>query len=226
MKFADGWWWPDGEQHMLEWIADPKNRVVLHNRPAYQGRKIMHAINLALRYKRMRVAVDIGAHIGLWTYNLMPIFSAVHAFEPVAAHRECFHLNIIPAKPGAVVALHDCALGEHPGSVNIWSNPTSSGDSWVKGDGDIPLRTLDSFALTDVDFIKIDAEGYEELICRGAELTISTWHPIIVVEQKRDFACKFGLEPQGAVEYLTKTHGYTVESVMAGDFFMVPGGAK
>lgn len=224
MKLVDGWWWPDGEQHMIEWMADAKNRVIMHGRSSYQGRKIQHALNLAMQHDRIGVAIDIGAHIGLWAYNLAQVFESLDCFEPVAAHRECFELNVLGTDVSVrarSIELHPCALGDREGSVNIWSNPTSSGDSWVKGDGTIPMRTLDSFRLARADFIKVDAEGYEELILRGAEILIGTWHPIIVVEQKRDFATKFGLEPQGAVEYLRKTHGYKVESVMAGDFFMV-----
>jgi hypothetical protein len=48
--------------------------------------------------------------------------------------------------------------------VTIRVNPTSSGDSWVKGKGTVPMKTLDSFGFEDVDFIKVDAEGGKRYI--------------------------------------------------------------
>lgn len=220
MKFVDGWWFPDHEEHLIEWMANPKARMILNGRSAYQGSKIQHALKLVRAAKECRTAVDVGAHIGLWSYNLAPEFKAVEAFEPCEAHRECFRKNVDGMNMNAT--LHPYALGEREGSVSLYTGPASSGDTWVKGDGDIPMRTLDSFGLRNVDFIKIDCEGYEEFVLRGAEILIGTWRPVIVVEQKRDHATKFGLKPQGAVDYLTKVHGYKVDAVMAGDFFMVP----
>lgn len=221
MKFADGWYWPDGEQHMLEWIAHPKNRMVLNGRPAYQGKKQLAVIAECGLQRRMRVAVDVGAHIGLWSFNLARAFESVKAFEPVAAHRECFVKNVEDCEEGGNVDLIGCAIGPAEARVSIWSNPTSSGDSWVSGVGGIPMRTLDSFALQDVDLIKADCEGYEEKVLRGAFDTIARCRPIIMVEQKRDMAEKFGMRPQGGVEFL-QSLGYSVKAEIGGDYLMVP----
>ena len=224
MKLVDGWHWPDGEQHMLEWMANPKNRRIINGRAAYQGKKQEAVRQVCTTLTHMRTAVDVGAHIGLWSWNLAHWFKQVEAFEPVAEHRKCFSRNLISEPDDGerrVVMLHAYALGAKEGKVSIRVNPTSTGDSWVKGDGDIPLRTLDSFGLEDVDLIKIDAEGYEENICVGAAVTIANWKPVIIVEQKRTMAEKFGLKPQGAVDYL-KAMGYKVHTEIGGDFICVP----
>lgn len=208
---------------MLEWMANPKNRRVINGRPAYQGKKQEVVRQVCTDMTHMRTAVDIGAHIGLWSFNLAHWFDAVHAFEPVAEHRACFEKNMpeVPRAGIAALVLHPCALGAKAGSVNIRVNPTSTGDSWVKGEGDIPMRTLDSFNLASVDLVKIDAEGYEENICVGAAVTIANNRPVIIVEQKRDMATKFGLKPQGAVDYL-KAMGYRQAFEIGGDYIMVP----
>lgn len=219
MKLVDGWYFPDHEQHLLEWMMDKNNRVQINGRSSYQGKKQLAAVELCPQDRR-RVAIDVGAHIGLWSWNLSSWFDRVEAFEPVGAHQECFLVNMHDARPNW--SLHPFALGEREDMVAIRVNPTSSGDSWVKGKGDVPMRTLDSFGLQEVDLIKIDCEGYEEFVLRGAVDTIFHNRPVIVVEQKRDFATKFGLKPQGAVEYLVKEHGYRQATEMAGDFFMVP----
>jgi len=75
--------------------------------------------------------------------------------------------------------------------------------------------------LADVDFIKIDCEGYEENVLRGAIETIKRDRPVIIVEQKRDMAtARFGLEPLGAVKFL-QSLGYQVAQEISGDYLMV-----
>ncbi len=214
MKLAHGWYFPDGEEHMTAWMAEPKNRLLLNGRATYQGKKQVAAIT---HCTNRRVAVDIGAHIGLWTHNLAAAFDMVQAFEPVAAHRECFRANI----QWSNVELNACALGHEMGMVNIWSNPTSSGDSWVDGAGDIPMHTLDSFELEDVGLLKIDCEGFEMNVVQGSLDTINRCKPTIIVEQKRDMAFKFGLPKLGAVDLL-KSLGYEVAAEISGDFILIP----
>lgn len=223
MKHVDHWYWPDGEAHMLDWIANPKNRMVLNGRPSYQGKKQMAVLDHC-PLSRRRTMVDAGAHIGLWSFNFMHYFKHIDAFEPVAAHRECFRSNVLPdtGKSQGSITLYPYALGERADHISIRVNPTSSGDSWVKGKGPIEMRTIDSFKIEDVDLIKVDAEGYEEFILRGARETISTWRPVVVVEQKRDMAAKFGLNSLGALAFL-KILGYRVVQELGGDYIMVPG---
>ena len=215
MKQVDGWWWPDGERHMLDWIASPKNRVMLHDRPAYQGRKQLACLSHLPTDKR-RTMVDVGAHIGLWSYNFGFHFDKIEAFEPVVDHQDCWLKNMTGKH---MVALHPYALGDHEAMVAISVNPTSSGDSWIKGKGVVQMRTLDSFGYDNVDFIKVDCEGYEEFVLRGAEATLREWKPLICVEQKRDMAAKFKLKPLGAVEYL-KDLGYRLVQEIGGDYIM------
>jgi len=58
-------------------------------------------------------------------------------------------------------------------------------------------------------------------VLRGAAKTIEHWKPVIIVEQKRDMATRFGLQPLGAVEFL-KGLGYKQAVELGGDFIMVP----
>lgn len=215
MKKVDGWYWPDGELHMLDWIADPKNRVTLNGRPAYQGKKQLLALSHCPPDRRRRTMIDCGAHIGLWSFNFEHWFEYVEAFEPVEEHRKCFQQNMVFGN----YHLHPYALGDREAMVHIRVNPESTGDSWVKGKGEVSMKTLDSFDFQDVDFIKVDAEGYEEFILRGAEATLVKWKPVICVEQKRDMAAKFGLKPMGAVHYLISL-GYKVVGEISGDYIL------
>jgi FkbM family methyltransferase len=217
MKQVLGWWFPDHEAHLPMWMADRKNTQVLNGRQAYQGKKQLAAL---AHVKQHRVAVDVGSHVGLWSYNLAHVFGTVLAFEPVAEHRACFEKNMLGV--GQYVHLHAMALGATEGNVAMHTETGSSGNTTVTGAGDIPLRTLDNFDLEVVDFMKLDCEGYEENVLRGAEATIARCKPsCIVVEQKRDHAARMGLKTLGAVTFL-QSLGYVTAEEISGDYIMVP----
>jgi len=215
LKYVDSWWFPDGESHLPVWMANPKVRMAMNGRPAYQGAKQKAAMELCTQF---RTAIDVGGHVGLWSFNMAHAFDHVHAFEPVQAHRECFEKNTADL---GNITLHACALGDRYGSVKIRTEPTSSGDSRVDGVGDIPMHTLDSMSLENVDLVKIDCEGFELFVLRGAEELLARQKPVVVVEQKPGHAVKYGLGDTDAVPYLVSL-GYRVAKELSGDFIMVP----
>jgi FkbM family methyltransferase len=208
-----GVWLPDGETHLVEWMKK-MNRVV-DGRLTYQ----YHKLEAALAYvKAWRVAVDVGAHCGLWSMHLARRFDVLHAFEPVAKHRECFELNV-RAGGRAEIRLHACALGAKDGSVRMETAPTSSGDTRIAGAGDIPLKRLDDHALGDVDFVKLDCEGYELFALQGGEEMLKRCRPCVIVEQKPGRGQRFGLAETGAVDYLQGL-GAKLRKVLSGDYVM------
>lgn len=222
MKQVSGWWMPDHEAHLGPWMETPKNKLIMNGRQAYQGKKQLAAFKYCSRIGQLRTAVDVGGHVGLWSFNLAHDFRHVHAFEPVAAHRECFMKNTEGMEGRGSITLHALALGREPGSISITTEKGSSGNSFVGGAGDIPMVTLDSLDLVEVDFMKLDCEGSEENVLRGAITTINRCGPVIIVEQKRNFSSmRFGLKDQGAVDFL-KTLGYVVAEEISGDYIMVP----
>jgi FkbM family methyltransferase len=208
-----GVWLPDGETHLVEWMR--KTNRIVDGKLTYQ----YHKLEEALRWvKQFRVAVDVGAHCGLWAMHLAKAFQTLHAFEPVAAHRECLLSNLAGAPN---VHLYPAALGECDGRVSIHTAPTSSGDSWVdlSRDGDIPLIRLDPLLLQEVDFIKLDCEGYELFALRGGEETLLRCRPCVIVEQKPGRAQKYGRAETEAVSYLQGL-GAKLRREMSGDFIL------
>lgn len=210
MKLVGGVWLPAHETHLVGWME--KMNQVVGGKLTYQLDKRTQALKWV---KHWRTAVDVGAHCGLWSMDLCKRFQSLHAFEPVNLHRQCFESNINAQN----VHLYAVALGETDGMISIHTANTSSGDSWVDGAGDIPMKRLDEFDLQDVDFIKLDCEGYELFALRGGEETIKRCHPCVIVEQKPGRAQKFGLPETGAVDYLISM-GAVLRAERAGDYIL------
>lgn len=163
--------------------------------------------------KNFNFAIDIGGHCGLWSMQMIPKFKRVVAFEPIPHHRECFVKNAPEAE------LIPYALGEKEAEVLLKTKASSSGDTKVSEDGDVKaeVKTLDSYDFQDVGFIKIDTEGYELFILKGAEQTIKRCKPVLIVEQKPSKASKYGVGDTDAVPWL-EARGYKLKDTISGDY--------
>lgn len=213
LKFWKSWWLPAGETHLTQWM-DLKQQKDSEGRICYQKHKLDAALKLVGDF---RTAVDVGSHCGLWSRHLARAFKTVYAFEPVELHRRAFGMNV----DGDNVTLLPYALGEVDDLISMKTDPNSSGDSVVSGSGDIPMRRMDDVLsdVDDVDFIKLDCEGYELHALRGGEELLKRCQPVICVEQKPGKAQSFGLPQIGAVEYL-KGLGAKVRMEIGGDFLL------
>lgn len=211
MKEVGGVWLPDHETHMVEWMT--RNNVRVDGKLTYQWSKQKAAM---LEVRRFRTAIDAGAHCGTWSMHLVKRFERVVAFEPVAEHRDCFVQNV--NGDGGKIKLIGCALGETAGSVKMEVPAGSSGGTHVIGDGNVPMNTLDSFKITDVDFLKVDVEGFEYPLIVGAEQTIRRDKPVILIEQKpKGLAERYGYRRMQAVELL-ESWGAKLRFEMSGDY--------
>lgn len=72
----------------------------------------------------------------------------------------------------------------------------------------VPLRTIDSYELTNVSVMKIDVQGYEKKVLIGAKETIQKNRPIIYIEIEEDQLELFGDTQQEIFELLTE-YGYS-----------------
>jgi FkbM family methyltransferase len=207
-----GVWFPDGEKHFPDWMT--KNGEVVDGRGTYQIKKLREAMGWV---KKLRTAVDVGGHVGLWAMHLAKKFEHLHAFEPVPLFRQCFEKNVNARN----VTLYACALGAASGKVRMKIDPADTGGTHVDPaaeSGDTVMRQLDEFELVDVDFIKIDCEGLEAHVIDGARDTIKRCRPCIVVEQKsHKLLQNYGTAGTPAVDIL-KGMGAKVRKILSGDY--------
>lgn len=136
------------------------------------------------------VVVDAGAYIGTHAMALARLAGGdvrVYAFEPQRkVFRELVH-NLIENGVENVVPLR-FALGAEVAAIEM--DPPSGGQEATVGVGRggdrVELRTLDSFNLDNVSFIKIDVEGYEGPVLDGARQTLArNGRPPLLVEIQR-----------------------------------------
>jgi FkbM family methyltransferase len=132
--------------------------------PTYQFQKFAPAFPYIRNFGH---AVDAGAHCGLWTRVMAHCFGAVTASEPLPVHYDCLKRNTRGLRN---VRLHQCALGAQPGAVNVAPVRDNTGAAAVSLHGRVEAKvaTLDSFAVTELDFRKIDCEGFEYFVIQGA----------------------------------------------------------
>jgi len=131
--------------------------------------------------KERRVAIDIGAHVGIWTRRMERDFKGVIAFEPQPENFRCLAANT----KTAILMQMALSNGISEGSLRLPA-PDNSG-SWELDDGGegVLVNMLSSFGLDNVDLIKIDAQGSDLKALEGAWSTILRWRPVLVVETKQ-----------------------------------------
>ena len=140
---------------------------------------------------KKNVALDIGAHVGIWSKRLVKEFEHVHCFEPVKKHIECWHVNITNDVNN--VDIYNVALSDVAGTSKMRVPIVNSGMSTLQhkllkghehiaAEEDVETRTLDSYDFDVVDFMKIDVEEHEYKLLRGAQETIKKHKPIMYIE--------------------------------------------
>jgi FkbM family methyltransferase len=196
MREQYGWWFPTYETHfprMLEKSVDKGSP------PVYQEGARKRSIQLC---RQRRVALDVGANVGLWGRDLCEAFDHVIAFEPVNDFRQCLIKNVKSDR----LEVRSVALGNENTRAVMTITEGNSGHSHIDpnsfGSGDTEVITLDSLSLPVVDYIKIDCEGFEYRVLQGAEQTIRRCRPIVVIEQKPHAAYSRDYGQFAAVELL------------------------
>ena len=218
MKEVAGIWLPDHERHLIPFLEDRSRWV--DGKGSYQRHKLLAALEHVTAFG---CALDVGAHVGLWSTALAERFEAVVAVEPIRLHRRCWMRNVPP-----VAALHllPYVLGE-VSQVERALRVTrgSSGDTRVEPDcgaGPAALEMrydeLDGAARR-VDLVKLDCEGYELFALRGMEAMLRRDRPCVVVEQKPGKASRYGLGETAAVDYL-RALGARLRREISGDFIL------
>lgn len=142
--------------------------------------------------------VDVGAHIGFFTMQLAALVGPtgrVFAFEPFDANAELLERSIAENGFRDRIAFERAAVGASSGTAALTFPPETlnSGGAYLLQAGSAPLPgnltarvpvvALDDLSLTrPVRFIKMDVEGAEPLVVRGAARILREDRPVILSE--------------------------------------------
>lgn len=147
--------------------------------------------------QRNNVAIDVGAQIGYLTLVMSTSASSttqVYSFEPEERNIRRFRRNIQLNKLTNVTLLEQAA-GQQRGSIRLYlssdANAGTHSTVFIEGNVsdafvDIPCTTID-FEVTErglnrLDLLKIDVEGGEIDVIKGATDTLTRFHPVVITE--------------------------------------------
>lgn len=136
--------------------------------------------------------LDIGANIGNHTLFYCNEMGAtnVYAFEPLLPTYMILKENIRINNLNDKVKLYNYALGEQSGrAIEHIYNLENIGGTAINSneDGDIQLIAFDEIEIKEkVCFMKIDVEGFEFNVLKGARRFFEKMHPIIHIEIMKD----------------------------------------
>ncbi|MGQ0810211.1 MAG: FkbM family methyltransferase [Nitrospiraceae bacterium] len=170
------------------------------------------------------IVVDVGANVGLFALNILDIApsSFVHCFEPSPAPRRCLETTIMRNKLAGQIKLNGIVLSDKPETVDFYvhENHKSAYDGirdtgWM-GSAErtsMAATTLDLYLrrlnIRQVDLIKIDVEGAELLVLKGAVETLKICTPIVILEVAQVNLDAYGLRVEDVFLFFAD-HGYAM----------------
>jgi FkbM family methyltransferase len=177
--------------------------------------------------------IDVGANHGMFSLEAAHLIGAhgiIHAFEPTPGTRELF-LNNLTANGISTVKVFPSAVGEQPGTARLrihkemsglntlatidvtWNRQKLIADQIIE----VTVTTLDAHSqeagLRHIDFLKIDVEGFELGVIRGARKLLSEKRVDLILLEIGDVTCATaGVEPMDLLNEL-ESHGYWLHSI-------------
>ncbi len=169
------------------------------------------------------ICFDIGGNIGWYTTLLQTLVGKVgevHSFEPVPPTFEILEENVKANKNSEVVRLNNLALGEIKGEANLhifdeFDAHATMSDFGEKDFTVYPCRvsTINSYLtehdIKNVKFVKVDIEGAELMMLKGAtDFFTQEIPPIFEIEMALDTTKGFGYLPNDIIEFIRKQFDY------------------
>jgi len=176
--------------------------------------KVYGAVTLA-SLKRLKpgagLVLDVGANVGQTALTFSGWARQVQSFEADPNIYALLVRNLADNKVSNVKS-ENCALGAEQSEIRIVSTPTAHLGGHV-GKGTmgtlVPLERLDDCVRlnTLVDVLKIDVEGYELKVLKGAQRILADSRPVIVLEQVPEFLKRYSDTPAD-IWTLLRARGY------------------
>lgn len=165
--------------------------------------------------KQFRNCIDVGSNNACNAIHYAQAFERVYCFEPTPTTQQLWQHTI---NDNSIVncELYTCALGNKQEQSQIYLHPKNGGHNHLdhtrmnpRATGSdlrekvtVDVKTLDSFGFKDIDWIKIDCEGYEYFVLQGAEQLLLRDKPVVQIEMVRSQCRKFNYYPEDIIDYM------------------------
>ena len=195
-----GTMFPDGTMlvqtiHGLKYFIDPNDEIMAPQLVVYRQWEPDLSRYISSSVTPDTVFVDVGANFGYFTCLAASKIGSngggrVISIEPNPAMQRLLKKNIRINWSMGKVEIHDCAITERTGYVDFCVPSGRAANASVatlssseEGHFIVPSKSLDELILHDkVDLMKIDVEGAEMMVLRGAEEFINRFRPVIITE--------------------------------------------
>jgi FkbM family methyltransferase len=157
-----------------------------------------------IQNKKFNLIVDVGAWCGTWSMAMQQYAKNVHCYEPNKLHYECLTRNM---SAHSHVRLYNQAIGNDDGFVKLTEESATQNTRVLREKGETKINKLDSLDLKGVDFIKIDVEGLEMEVLKGAEKTLENVEYLMI--ELNGNSEKYGSSKRDIKEHL-KSLGFKV----------------
>lgn len=140
---------------------------------------------------KSKISVDIGASGGLYTAHMLKYSKSCYAFEPQL--KKALYLEKLLSGLKIPLYVEPVALSNKTGKVNMKVFTNDLGRSTIEDKNQIeklgnveiisvPVKRLDDYEFEKTGCIKIDVEGHEESVLRGAKRILTQDHPSLIIE--------------------------------------------
>ena len=174
--------------------------------------------------KKGDVCLDVGANIGWFTTlfaKLCGTNGEVHAFEPVPKTYADLQRNVALNEPSPNVFLNNFGLGDVEKEVEIHLFPDlphghaslAAKPNQKSETVPILIKTLNSYLsernIAQVDFIKVDVEGAEQMFLSGGTSVFQQKiPPLIFMEMALETTKEFGYKPNDIITFIKEHADY------------------
>lgn len=201
----------------------------------YLGLYEMGVVGLMKRFlKEGDVLIDAGANVGFHTAlgaGFVGKTGSVYAFEPVpeyfgklkklAEANKAYHIVCVP-----------CALGETSGSAQMYQLRTHRGarsfgtgsmfKGWLSNEQaeatlEVPIMRLDDYVgehdLKKVALLKVDVDGFEFPLLKGAKNFLREQSPVIICEISHPVYARLGCTVNDLLDYMARLSYFPFDMV-------------
>ena len=184
----NGFWVPSNDIHVKSWKSGS---------PFTQNKCLTKLIDhCEAKNLQFNHILDIGAWVGTWSMAMNKYCGRILAFEPDPLNYSCLVKNVT-----GDIETHQLAVGSEDKLISLTKDDFTQSKR-VAGDGQIPMITIDSLKIDDIDLLKIDVEGYEMEVLKGAQKSLKNVKYIMI--ELNNNTKKYGSNNKEIEEYLQK----------------------